>query len=119
VATFLTTEWVDAVNAALTGVDLDPNIAITVGHLIGSTTGYALVVRDGQAHVVLGGPEVVDQADVVLLHDEDVAVAIHSGALSAQQAVEAGRLKLRGDTQKLIANAAALAPLRALIAGLG
>ena len=67
-----------------------------------------LRVAGGRPTVAIGGVELLEDADVVLIHDADTAAAIHRGDLSAQQAVEAGRLKLRGDTQKLIASAAAL-----------
>jgi hypothetical protein len=117
---FLTEEWIAAVNAALDSAPVPSDASVAVGHLVrgedGAAAGYVLRVAGGRVAASLGDETTVDGADVVLIHDVATALAIHRGELTPLQAVEAGRLKIRGSPQALIAHAGTIAALRERVA---
>lgn len=108
---FLTPEWVAALNDALGAVRLDPAVSLTVAHVVRDARGevvYRLRVHGGRAVASLGD---ADGADVVLIEDRATAAALAQGRETAEDAVAAGRLKLRGDVDAMLRAAGALGAL--------
>ncbi len=58
------------------------------------------------------------QPDVTFVCDRETAVGLAQGTLNAQRALTSGRLKLRGEVDRLAAASSALAGLGDLLAGL-
>ena len=111
VATFLSDEWIDALGEAAAGASVDPGITLSVRQVAGEA---AWTVR------VAGGRIAVDRdpaADVTLTTDPETAAALVRGELATQDAFAAGRLRLGGDLQKLLAATGALGGLDAAYAG--
>ena len=104
---FLSGEWVDAVDAALTGTTLPPDLDLTVAHIV-DDVAYVVRVREGRASAKLG---TTDDADLVLREDYATAAALARGELTAQQAVAEGRLKLAGAVDVLVDKGPALVAL--------
>ena len=71
---------------------------------------------DGSASVVRGSTE---DADVTIVEDFDTARAIATNASSVPDMLNAGRIKLRGDTQALLAAADLLAAVVPLLSEAG
>jgi hypothetical protein len=74
---------------------------------------YHLVLAGGRLRVHPGD---APAADVTLVQSRDVAAALSRGELNAQQALEAGRLKLRGDVGHLAREGKALVALEDVFA---
>jgi putative sterol carrier protein len=108
---FLTPEWIAALDAAAKEApDLVPRgVRLTIQQIVtgddGGDVRYHLVVDDGRLRVHPGEAEA---ADVTLVQSREVAAALSRGELNAQQALEAGRLKLRGDIGHLARQGKAL-----------
>ena len=119
---FLSDEWLDSFDRALRA---DPTVAarfagspIAIAQEVTSETGARrgyVVVLDGQ-----GGRLARDGAlgDVTFVCNRVTAAALARGELNAQRALTSGRLKLRGDVDRLGAAASALAALADLLADL-
>ena len=133
---FLTEEWFETLVAALAslpannGPDDAPKSSLRVGQIV---TGVPVSARasdvvdsevrytvelspDGSASVVRGSTE---DADVTIVEDFDTARAIATNASSVPDMLNAGRIKLRGDTQALLAAADLLAAVVPLLSEAG
>jgi putative sterol carrier protein len=122
VARFLSDEWLDAFDAALRAdASVGPRFAaspIAIAQEViaetGARVGY-VVVLDGDG----GRMERNDRAgDVTFVCNRATAAALARGELNAQRALTSGRLKLRGDVDRLGTAASALAALGDALAGL-
>lgn len=104
---FLSPEWIEALDAAAREAVVPAGVQLTIQQIVtdGDEVRYHLVLDDGRLRVHPG--EAAD-ADVTLVQTRDVAVALSRGELNAQQALEAGRLKLRGDIGHLARQGKAL-----------
>ena len=122
---FLTPEWVASFNAALDGVVLpgpgaDAGLAAADGNFSvaqevrgGPDGDVRLVLSVADGHLVLdlgplGDPDPVDEpvgppADVTIALGYDDAVALSTGVLSSAEALNAGRIRVRGDLSVLAA----------------
>ena len=74
----------------------------------GTEIRYHLVLDDGCLRV---RPGAAAAADVTLVQSREVAAALSRGEFNAQQALEAGRMKLRGDIGDLARQGKALTAL--------
>ena len=98
---FLSDEWIAALDAAAREAEVPGNLRLTIQQIVagdGRDVAYHLVVADGRIRVHAGTAE---EADVTLVQSREVAAAFSRGELNAQQALEAGSLKLRGDIGRL------------------
>jgi len=99
---FLSPEWIAALATAVGAVTLpahDTFVAFTLHQVVsdgpeGSGGGYGVTFSDAGIRVVAGGAVGTD--DLVFTTDYGTAVALNRGALSAQEAIESGRLEVRG-----------------------
>jgi hypothetical protein len=114
---FLSNEWLDAFDAALR---TDPSVAgrfaatpIAIAQEVGSVR-YVVVLDENGGRIVRDGAP----ADVTFVCDRATAVALACGDLNAQRALTSGRLKLRGDVDRLGAASDALTALGDVLAGL-
>lgn len=95
---FLSPEWIAALDVAAQEATVPAGVRLTIQQIV--TDGgdddvrYHLVLDEGRLRIV---PGEADAPDVTLIQTREVAVALNRGELNAQQALEAGRLKLRGD----------------------
>jgi putative sterol carrier protein len=108
---FLTPEWIAALDAAAREAAVPAGVRLTVQQIVtgvdagGDDVRYHLVLDEGRLRV---HPGEAPAADVTLVQTRDVAAALSRGELNAQQALEAGRLKLRGDIGRLAREGRAL-----------
>jgi putative sterol carrier protein len=105
---FLTPEWVAALDAAAREAAVPAGVRLTIQQIVtddGGDVRYHLVLQDGRLRV---HPGEAAAADVTLIQDREVAAAFSRGELNAQQALEGGRLKLRGDIGHLAREGRAL-----------
>jgi putative sterol carrier protein len=108
---FLTPEWIAALDAAAGEAAVPAGVRLTVQQIVtgddagGDDVRYHLVLDEGRLRV---HPGEAPAADVTLVQTRDVAAALSRGELNAQQALEAGRLKLRGDIGRLAREGRAL-----------
>lgn len=113
---YLSLDWIDALTRA---VCESPEMADGArGHTVGFTqtvlggpegdVTYHLQIADGHASFGAGP---ADPEDVRFEQDWDTAVAVATHALNAQQAFITGRIRLTGDSQKLMENTAVFAVL--------
>ena len=97
---FLSPEWIAALDAAAREATVPAGVQLTIQQVVTDDGGgdgdvsYHLVLDDGRLQVL---PGLAAAADVTLVQTREVAAALSRGELNAQQALEAGRLKLRGD----------------------
>jgi putative sterol carrier protein len=116
---FLTPEWIDALDSAGREAGVPADVQLTIQQIVTDDTGaggevrYHLVLADGHLRVHSGEAAA---ADVTLVQSREVAAALSRGELNAQQALEAGRLKLRGDIGHLARQGKALTALADLFA---
>lgn len=116
---FLSGEWIAALDAAARQASVPPEVRLTIQQIVadeGDVRGdvrYHLVVADGRLRVHPG--EAADP-DVTLVQTRAVAAALSRGEVNAQQALEAGRLKLRGDIGHLGRHGKALTTLQDVFA---
>ena len=108
-ARFLTAEWIDALDAAARQAAVPAGVCVTIQQIVTDETEgdvrYHLILDDGRLTV---RPGEAATADVTLVQSREVAAALSRGELNAQQALEAGRLKLRGDIGQLARHGKAL-----------
>lgn len=108
---FLSGEWIAALDEAARAAAVPAGVRLTVQQIVtdggvgGAEVSYHLVLDGGRLSVHPGEAE---SADVTLVQTRDVAAALSRGELNAQQALEAGRLKLRGDVGHLARQGKAL-----------
>jgi putative sterol carrier protein len=106
---FLTPEWIAALDAAAREAAVPAGVRLTIQQIVTDDghddVRYHLVLDDGRLRV---HPGEAQAADVTLVQDREVAAAFSRGELNAQQALEAGRLKLRGDIGHLAREGKAL-----------
>jgi putative sterol carrier protein len=108
-ARFLTPEWIAALDTAAGEGAVPAGVRLTIQQIVtdegGDDVRYHLVLDDGHIRV---HPGEAARADVTLVQTREVAAALSRGELNAQQALEAGRLKLRGDIGHLAREGRAL-----------
>ena len=109
---FLSPEWIAALDAAARKATVPAGVRLTIQQVVtdddgggGEEVSYHLVFGEGRLRVLPGETEA---PDVTLVQTREVAVALSRGELNAQQALEAGRLKLRGDIGDLARQGKAL-----------
>jgi hypothetical protein len=117
-ADFLSLVWVEELDAAartLPAGDGPSERLIVEQEIAGphGTARYQVHVSAAEVRVHAGAPT---GADVVLVTDLTTAVALHQGAVRAQDALAEGRLKVRGRAEALRACAPRLAELAAVFA---
>jgi hypothetical protein len=114
---FLSPEWIAALDAAAREAVVPDGVRLTIQQVVtGGRDGdvrYHLVLDAGRLQVRPGAAEA---ADVTLVQTRDVAAALSRGELNAQQALEAGRLKLRGDIGHLAREGRALSAMEDVFA---
>lgn len=96
-ARFLTDEWVDALDAAATSLQVGDDLELRVEHVVEAFT-YHVSYADGRVRYQRGA---ATDATVRLIADRDTAAAIARGELSAQRAFMNGLLAIEGDTMAL------------------
>ncbi len=119
---FLSPEWMaEASAAAATSPELaeaSAGVHLVVEQVVtGGPDGdvrYVVSLSDGQARFGAGEAD----ADVAFTTDWETAVAVATGASSAQDAFTSGRLSVRGDVTALLRHARAFDGLHAVFAGL-
>src|SRR3954447_22915089 len=108
-ARFLSPEWIAALDAAAGEAAVPAGVRLTIQQVVldegAADVRYHLVFADGRLRVL---PGEAATADVTLVQTREVAAALSRGELNAQQALEAGRLKLRGDIGHLAREGRAL-----------
>src|SRR5205085_1522171 len=107
---FLSPEWIAALDAAAREATVPAGVRLTIQQIVtdnggGDDVRYHVVLHDGRLRV---RPGEAPAADVTLVQSREVAAALSRGELNAQQALEAGRLKLRGDIGHLAREGRAL-----------
>jgi putative sterol carrier protein len=113
---FLTPEWIAALDAAAREAAVPADVRLTIQQIVtddGPDVRYHLVLADGRLRV---HPGEAPSADVTLVQTWEVAAALSRGELNAQQALEAGRLKLRGDLGHLAREGRALVAMEDVFA---
>ena len=114
---FLSPEWIAALDAAAREATVPAGVRLTIQQIVTDGSGdevrYHLVLDEGRLQVLPGEAE---SPDVTLVQTRDVAAALSSGTLNAQQALEAGRLKLRGDIGHLAREGKALGAMEDVFA---
>jgi hypothetical protein len=117
VAELLSDAWIAELADAARSASVDPDLRLVIQQRVvdadGSTTSYAVRLADGRAEVVPGD---VADADITFTEDRETAVAIAAGALSAQAAFMAGRLRVGGDLRAVLERAWDLSVLDAVFA---
>jgi putative sterol carrier protein len=105
---FLSPEWIAALDGAARKATVPAGVRLTVQQVVtggGEEVTYHLVFDEGRLRVL---PGEIEAPDVTLVQTREVAAALSRGELNAQQALEAGRLKLRGDIGDLAREGKAL-----------
>ncbi|HYH50063.1 MAG TPA: SCP2 sterol-binding domain-containing protein [Acidimicrobiia bacterium] len=115
---FLSDEWIAALDVAAQEASVPPGVRLTIQQVVagdgnGGDVRYHLVLADGRLRVHPGEAE---NPDVTLVQHRDVAAALSRGDLNAQQALEAGHLKLRGDIGHLGRHSKALTAMQDVFA---
>jgi putative sterol carrier protein len=116
---FLSPEWIAALDAAAREATVPAAVRLTIQQIVADDGGgggevrYHLVLDEGRCRVVPGD---ADDPDVTLLQTREVAAALSRGELNAQQALEAGSLKLRGDLGHLAKEGKALGAMEDVFA---
>jgi putative sterol carrier protein len=104
---FLSPEWIEALDAAarastaLAPQSGDPTLTVqqVVQHApAGEVRYYVTVARHG----VRVRPGTAESPDLTLIADYDAARAINGGTITAQEALAAGRLRIKGRLQLLL-----------------
>lgn len=106
---YLSLDWIDALTAAVAD---DPELGrLAAEHELGFTqvvtdgpegdVTYHLQVGDGRAAFGAGA---ADPEHVRFVQDWDTAVGVATGTIAAQEALISGRIRLIGDSQKVLAS---------------
>ncbi|HEY7134983.1 MAG TPA: SCP2 sterol-binding domain-containing protein [Acidimicrobiia bacterium] len=117
-ARYLSREWIDELDRAASASTLLheqlAGVTLVVEHRVtreaGGDVAYVIRIDDGRVRVEAGSSP---DADIVLVADYDTARALARGDVNAQRAFAAGRLKVRGRIDRLVAHARALGALTA------
>lgn len=102
-AAFLSHEWISELDRAAAAVRVDPGTSIVVEQVVTTPEGartWHLRCEGGSLRVFEGS---APDADIRLTTDADVATTIATGSVSAQRELLAGRLRLDGDIDTLLA----------------
>lgn len=115
-ADFLSAAWF----ASVGGPEADLGEAELVIHQVvtGGPAGdieYGVAIRGDAVSVVAGAPAA---ADIRLEQDYATAAAIHAGELPVDDALAAGRVRVTGDTSRLVAAGPSLAAATAAAAAM-
>ena len=114
---FLSPEWLAALDLAAREAVVPTGVQLTIQQIVtdngGDDVRYHLVLEEGRLRVVPGDAEA---PDVSLVQAREVAAALSRGELNAQQALEAGHLKLRGDIGHLAREGKALGAMEDVFA---
>ena len=119
---FLSAEWVRAFDEALRadrglGVRFAASpIAIAQEVTVEPLVRYVIVLDGAGGRVESDAREVAP--DVTFVSDRETAVGLARGTMNAQSALTSGRLKIRGEADRLAAASGALAGLGDLLADL-
>lgn len=117
VAAPLTDDWIDSLAAAARDATVDPQLRLVVQQVIeradADPVAYAIRLQDGGVTVQRG---LADDADITFRQDEATAGAIAEGALSAQAAFMAGRLRVGGDLRTVLQRGGDLSALEDVFA---
>jgi hypothetical protein len=115
---FLSDEWLAALDRSARAVAPLPGVAPFVLEQVVTDAGRASVtyqlVFDESGFRVRSGSAA--PADVVFVTDRATAAAIARGDTNAQRALAAGRFRVRGNTELLVARAAAFQALEDVFA---
>jgi len=106
---YLSLDWIDALTAEVSASASLQEFATSLN------VGITQVVTDGPEgdvvyHLQVGdgstsfGPGAAHPEDVRFVQDWDTAVAVATGVMNAQDAFVKGRIRLTGDSQKLVAS---------------
>lgn len=106
-ADFASPEWIRELDEALRDSDAlreaTADLALTIRQTItepdGSDRSWHIVADHGDVRAEAGPG---DAADVTFTYDDDTARKVGSGAISVQTAFMIGRLRIGGDTAKLM-----------------
>lgn len=123
-AAYLSPAWFDEVNSAARGDDdLHSSTAgacVTIQQVVaGGPDGdvrYWVRLDDGRVEAGPGGAE---GADATVTQSYDTAVAVYRGELAVEEALLAGRIRLRGDMGVLLRNQVALRGAARALAAVG
>ncbi len=128
---FLSPAWVEAFNAALDGVVLSGPGAETVADDHGRVTvveevhgtpdgdiGLVLTIDNGTVHLGFLGTADDPRPDVTIRVSYEDAAALSRGESTAAEALNAGRIRVRGDLAVLVASQQLLGAARTSAAGL-
>lgn len=104
---FLTPEWAAALEEAANASDAfreaAQGVRLTIQQEVTGSNGeavhYALAFDDGSLRVHWGP---VEDADVTFVQSRDTAERISRGELNAQKAFVLGKLRVRGDLERLL-----------------
>jgi len=116
---FLSPEWIAALDTAAREATVPAGVRLTIQQVVTGESDrdgdvrYHLVLDEGRLQIRAGE---TDAADVTLVQTRAVAAALSRGELNAQQALEAGRLKLRGDIGRLAREGRALSAMEDVFA---
>ncbi|HTW99152.1 MAG TPA: hypothetical protein VMD59_10260 [Acidimicrobiales bacterium] len=121
----LSGEWLAALQEALRAGEVAGNVAAPAGRLVIGQVVTGTPGGEVRYSVAIGGalpPEVIQGsvagAQVTLVTDHETARAVAGGSESLATALVAGRVKVRGDANALIAAEEALASLATALASL-
>ena len=109
VVTFLSEAWLAELDAALRATSPPAEVDLRVRQVV-DDVAYTVVVTGGRARL---GDE---PGDVTFTADRATAEALARGALAAQDAFLAGRLRLGGDVAALLRHGPAMATLESALA---
>ena len=115
---FLSPEWIAALDAAAREATVPAGVRLTIQQVVTDDGGdeevsYHLVLEEGRLRVFAGEAAA---PDVTLVQTREVAAALSRGELNAQQALESGRLKLRGEIGHLAREGKALSAMEDVFA---
>jgi putative sterol carrier protein len=119
-AKYLSLEWIEDLDRAAQATDLvrlaAPELVFVVEHEVtdtpDGTVRYHIEFDRGVARLRPGSAA---HADACFTEDHATAIAVSSGEINAQSAVMTGRLRVRGDMERLIAAQPAFTALDAAL----
>ena len=130
---YLSPEWVESFDAALSALDLTEAVAaagtgsllaadgaFTVAQVVDGgpqdTVRTVLTIAEGHAHLALDPDGAAsDAADVTMVLGYEDALAMAQGALEPADALAAGRVRVRGDLAALVAAQSVLQAASAML----
>jgi hypothetical protein len=120
--TYLSDEWVEAADALLRSVTIEPPVegaGFTLETCVTGPDGERRYVLEFTGTGVTARPTVPGERPTVRLSQRsEVAAAVAAGATSAQAAFLAGDIQVGGDVSMLIANAGLVAQVGDVLADL-